>query len=40
MIRLQVLNPTRPNPGRREKMKLNFYVHTYFLVPRKVLGRP
>ena len=24
-----VLNPFRPNPGRREKIKLNFYFHTY-----------
>ena len=21
-------NPSRPNPGRREKIKLNFYFHT------------
>ena len=24
-----VLNPSRPTPGRREKIKLNFYFHTY-----------
>ena len=23
-----ILNPSRPNPGRREKIKLNFYFHT------------
>ena len=23
------LNPARPNPGRREKIKLNFYFNTY-----------
>ena len=22
------LNPSRPNPGRREKIKLNFHFHT------------
>ena len=22
-------NPSRPNPGRREKIKLNFYFHTF-----------
>ena len=22
------LNPSRPNPGQREKLKLNFYFHT------------
>ena len=22
------INPSRPNPGRREKTKLNFYFHT------------
>ena len=22
------INPSRPNPGRREKIKLNFYFHT------------
>ena len=24
----QFLNPLRPNPGRREKINLNFYFHT------------
>ena len=24
----RVLNPLRPNPGRREKINLNFYFHT------------
>ena len=24
----RVLNPFRPNPGRREKINLNFYFHT------------
>ena len=23
-----ILNPSRPNPGRREKINLNFYFHT------------
>ena len=23
-----ILNPSRPNPGQREKIKLNFYFHT------------
>ena len=23
------INPSRPNPGQREKVKLNFYFHTF-----------
>ena len=26
--RRKTFNPSRPNPGRREKIKLNFYFHT------------
>ena len=25
---MNMINPSRPNPGRRDKMKLNFYFHT------------
>ena len=38
--------PTRPNPGRREKIKLNFYFHTFsrclkrFYEGLKVLHKP
>ena len=28
--RQNLLNPSRPNPGRREKIKLNFYFNTTF----------
>ena len=27
-LKILLLNPSRPNPGRREKIKLNFYFHT------------
>ena len=26
-----IFNPSRPDPGRREKIDLNFYLHTSFL---------
>ena len=32
-------NPSRPNAGRREKIKLSFYFHTSLLVPQKVFWR-
>ena len=25
---MNMINPSRPNPGRRDKIKLNFYFHT------------
>ena len=28
MLALRKVNPCRPNPGRREKINLNFYFHT------------
>ena len=28
MIELLHLNPSRPDPGQREKLNLNFYFHT------------
>ena len=31
-----MFNPFRSDPGRREKIKLNFYFH-FFMVPQKVL---
>ena len=34
-MKLCDLNPSRPNPGGREKININFYFHT--LVPQKVL---
>ena len=27
-LRRERVNPFRPNPGRREKIKLSFYFHT------------
>ena len=29
-IELKGVNPSRPDPGRREKINLNFYFHTSF----------
>ena len=26
--RVSIINPSRPDPGRREKINLNFYFHT------------
>ena len=34
------VNPSGPDPGRREKIYLNFYFHTSFVVPQKILWRP
>ena len=34
------LNPSRPDLGRREKIKLNFYFHIFFVVLQKFLWRP
>ena len=31
------LNPSRPVPGRKEKINLNFYFHTSFVVTQNVL---
>ena len=33
---LHIVNPSRLNPGRREKNKLNLFSH-FFVVPQKVL---
>ena len=33
---LRIVNPSRLNPGRREKNKLNLFSH-FFVVPQKVL---
>ena len=30
-------NPSRPDPGRREKINLNFFVSYFIVVPLKVL---
>ena len=27
-LKYEALNPSRPDPGRREKIELNFYFHT------------
>ena len=32
---LKLFNPFRPNPGRREKIQLNFYFRTSFWCPRR-----
>ena len=37
---LSEVNPSRPNPGLREKINLNFYFPHFFVVPQKVLERP
>ena len=31
-------NPSRPDPGRREKINLHFYFHTFFVAPPKGSG--
>ena len=31
------INPSRPNPGRREKKSLKFLFSHFFVVPQKVL---
>ena len=36
IIILALFNPPRPNPGRREKIKLNFYFHTSMWCPKKL----
>ena len=33
----QNVNPSRPNPGRRERLNLNFSFSYFFVVPQKVL---
>ena len=42
IIILALFNPPRPNPGRREKIKLNFYFHTsmWCLKKLKPFGAP
>ena len=34
-----ILNPSRPDPGRREKINLKFLFWHFFVVPQKVLWR-
>ena len=33
-------NPSHPDPGSKEKIKLNFYFLHLFVVPKKFLWRP
>ena len=37
---LQDFNPSRPDPGRREKINLNFYFHTSLWCLRKFYKGP
>ena len=30
VLKRSYLNPSRPNPGRREKIKVSFYFHVHF----------
>ena len=32
-----LFNPSRPNPGRRKKIDLNFYFHLFLVMSQKVL---
>ena len=34
------VNPSRPDPGRREKINLNFYFHTSLRCLKKAFERP
>ena len=34
------VNPSRPDPGRREKINLNFYFHTSLWCLKKAFVRP
>ena len=34
------INSSRPDPGQREKINLNFLFSHFFVVPQKVLWRP
>ena len=33
-----IFNPSRPNPGRREKINLNFYIHTSLCCLKRFYG--
>ena len=37
---IDFLNPSRPDPGRREKINLNFFFLHFFVEPQKVLWWP